>query len=642
MKKSQELIAKLLAAENITLVEKPSPTASFDLSNRTLCIPNWDNISDDIRLMMITHEVSHALNTPLEGWHSSIVDHGVNKTILNIVEDARIERLITKTYPGLKGIFAKGYKDLIAARSDFFGNIESLKTLDALNTKAKLRHLIHIEFDEQTQEFFDKMHSTNTFEEVVDLAKEIQEWLKSTPKNEDDQQQAQNKQSGSSDAQPEESQSDEQPEESQSDEQPEESQSDEQPEDEFKSDLDDILRDFDDETEKSFEEGRQFSLMSLDNIDRLNHKYEELNVRYYGKSISNSEYKEFLSLNKKSLSVMINEFNRKKSANQYKKNFESKTGELDLNKIHSYKTSEDIFLRNSITPDSVNHGMIILLDYSASMNLLRKKMFQQAILLAKFCQKVGVDLQIIGFTTYNYKPINFEFYNSKSKNKEIQLLDMFNNSNGDNIYQFYTREQLGYPISMSGTPTIEATLMIEQSLKELLRSKQKQHFVLMTDGSITRRDFSARSNKLDLDFLGKRTRVVDAKKDHWEPLSEIYSKMVDVIKKSGISTTIIHMDYENMTRSIRKMYNNSNDRNTSFHIIKNSKVKRNQTFFEISDKYDKPYGFDNAAVILNNEGLKELDIDDSNKKTIERSFKSAMVENKRQQELAKYFGKIFA
>jgi len=37
---------------------------------------------------------------------------------LNVVEDARIEKLIKRKYPGLSQSFIKGYRDLIA--NDFF------------------------------------------------------------------------------------------------------------------------------------------------------------------------------------------------------------------------------------------------------------------------------------------------------------------------------------------------------------------------------------------------------------------------------------------------------------------------------------------------------------------------------------------
>ena len=58
-----DLIAKLLANENLTVVQEPVPTASFDIKNRTLRLPQWKDMSDDLLDMLVGHEVGHALYT---------------------------------------------------------------------------------------------------------------------------------------------------------------------------------------------------------------------------------------------------------------------------------------------------------------------------------------------------------------------------------------------------------------------------------------------------------------------------------------------------------------------------------------------------------------------------------------------------
>ena len=59
------------------------------------------------------HEVGHALYTP-----QGRLD-GVSKAFVNVLEDARIERMMKVTYPGLRKSFFEGYKQLWDM--DFFG-----------------------------------------------------------------------------------------------------------------------------------------------------------------------------------------------------------------------------------------------------------------------------------------------------------------------------------------------------------------------------------------------------------------------------------------------------------------------------------------------------------------------------------------
>ena len=94
-------LAKLLATENITLEHKNVPTAYFDLKERKVVLPIFKKeMSADLYDLLIGHEVSHALNTPLDGWHDSASTKGRGyKSFLNVIEDARIERDIKKRFP---------------------------------------------------------------------------------------------------------------------------------------------------------------------------------------------------------------------------------------------------------------------------------------------------------------------------------------------------------------------------------------------------------------------------------------------------------------------------------------------------------------------------------------------------------------
>ena len=71
---SKSILAKLLAAENITVSHQNIKTAMFNLKTRTLVCPVWKDMDGDLYDLLMGHEVGHALNTPEAGWHSAIHD----------------------------------------------------------------------------------------------------------------------------------------------------------------------------------------------------------------------------------------------------------------------------------------------------------------------------------------------------------------------------------------------------------------------------------------------------------------------------------------------------------------------------------------------------------------------------------------
>ena len=63
---------------------------------------------------LVGHEVGHALFTPDEDPPADSIPH----QFVNVVEDARIEKLMKRKYMGLAKSFYKGYKELYD--EDFF------------------------------------------------------------------------------------------------------------------------------------------------------------------------------------------------------------------------------------------------------------------------------------------------------------------------------------------------------------------------------------------------------------------------------------------------------------------------------------------------------------------------------------------
>ena len=181
-KEAKSYLAKLLATENITVEHRKVETAYFDLGNRLLVVPIWKEMNNDILDMLLAHEIGHALYTPQDEWVAAVESKVAPHSYLNIVEDARIEKLIKRKYPGLSQSFIKGYRDLI--RNDFFKtadkNVNEMLLIDRLNMHFKMSHVeSDIEFDGAEELMFvERMANVESFDDVVVLAADLAEYCK--------------------------------------------------------------------------------------------------------------------------------------------------------------------------------------------------------------------------------------------------------------------------------------------------------------------------------------------------------------------------------------------------------------------------------------------------------------------------------
>ena len=170
-------IAKLLAKENIDVQFGNYKTAWFDVKNRVLGLPMLKDMEKDVHDLFIGHEVGHALYTPFAGWHDSPEKlEGAPRSYINVTEDARIERFIQSNYPGLVGPFKRGYTKLV--ENGFFGDIKDVnwnktKLIDKINVQAKLGTAISVPFNAEEIVFYKRAMTTTTFEQVVQLSKDI-------------------------------------------------------------------------------------------------------------------------------------------------------------------------------------------------------------------------------------------------------------------------------------------------------------------------------------------------------------------------------------------------------------------------------------------------------------------------------------
>ena len=184
--KDKSTLVKLLAEEDVTVTYQKAQTASFNPITRQVILPIWKDKSESVMDMMSLHEVGHALYT-----EPTLIDKGIEKEVkhsfLNVLEDVRIEKMIQDKYLGSRKIFNTAYKELLS--KDFFGikdkDISKLNLIDRINMHYK--HVPNVPFDNDELEWVEKANQTKTCDDVLNLAIELQEWMKQNQKDKTDE-----------------------------------------------------------------------------------------------------------------------------------------------------------------------------------------------------------------------------------------------------------------------------------------------------------------------------------------------------------------------------------------------------------------------------------------------------------------------
>ena len=163
-------LAKLLATEDLVVEHKQVETASFNVETRVLVLPLWEKASNSIYDMLVGHEVGHALFTPNDDW---FLKTEVPHSIVNVCEDARIEKLMKRKYMGLAKTFYYGYSEL--HDEDFFNledeDVDKFNLADRINLYYKIGNFLDLQFTERETEIRELVGESETFDEVLEAAK---------------------------------------------------------------------------------------------------------------------------------------------------------------------------------------------------------------------------------------------------------------------------------------------------------------------------------------------------------------------------------------------------------------------------------------------------------------------------------------
>jgi hypothetical protein len=551
-------LARLLATEDLVVEHKQTQTACFNVHTRVLTLPMWDKASDTVYDLLVGHEVGHALFTPDENWLEKVA---VPPQFVNVVEDARIEKMMKRKYAGLAKTFYHGYKELQA--EDFFSisdsNIADLNLADRANLYFKVGNFVDISFTEEETAIIRMIEDCETFDEVLQAAEELYLFCKNEKEEKVDDMEMPPEIGGESD-QPASELPDAEPTESEgsgasddietTDQQPSSS------------------GDYDDELEVMTADALQEKIESLvdsgaiDNvyvevpkvdldvviakndevhyeIDRyFNHqqtKFQELDI--FGEV--DAEFIKFKRSAQKEVNYLVKEFECKKAADSYARATTARTGVLDTTKLHTYKYNEDLFKKVTTLADGKSHGLVFILDWSGSMSRVLLDTCKQMFNLIWFCKKVGIPFDVYAFTNEWERPafdpnngevikpakigdrtdkkeytlaINDDFslmnlLTSKVSGKEMeqQMKNIWRVATYHNSY-FQATFGISPRLSLSGTPLNEALISLHEILPKFQKDNklQKVQCVILTDGEANDVGYNVEIIRPNIQYIGQR------------------------------------------------------------------------------------------------------------------------------------------
>ena len=439
----KDLLAKLLSTENITVLRQPVATASFNIETRVLTLPIWKNLSENIENMLIAHEVGHALYTPFRDKDSKeFNDNKLLHSWANVIEDVRIEKKIQNEYPGLKKDFVSAYKELVDR--NFFGvkgrDLAKEQFINKTNLFYKAGYNCGVKFTAEEYNYIKEIDTCETFDDVMKLARKLTAY--SITKNELEKQALQKLaalylENGNGDSQlgeelkgslkdllmDELDAAGNEVNGSESVANPNVSE----------NDTPETIQDKFDKMLSKHTSNNEFVMVDynpkfvgfnpyvsytkymadVDNwlVIRKNKEDKEIaNARSQGGLFepwettedrirkASGEFKTYLQETKKEVNYLLKEFEMRKSANQYYKTKEHKTGIIDIRKLASYKIKEEIFKTIQSLPKGKNHGMVMLMDWSGSMSGVLKDVIKQVYLMTSFCKIANIPFSVLSFT----------------------------------------------------------------------------------------------------------------------------------------------------------------------------------------------------------------------------------------------------
>ena len=238
---------------------------------------------------------------------------------------------------------------------------------------------------------------------------------------------------------------------------------------------------------------RQYNLEVTENYKRFG---DDISVT----GIDTEKFQKVRSEASKISSYLAKEFELRKNAEQMKRASISKTGELNMSKIFSYKFSDDIFKKITVVPGGKSHGLVMFLDWSGSMTEHMQSTIKQLVNLVMFCKKVSIPYEVYAFSTTYYDEKTLLAYRAPAVNGDIvtktfSLLNLmsskmsaveFTYAGAALMGMFDPRYRRNFPdwMALGGTPLNETVIAAMNIVPEFQKAYKLQivNTVFLTDG----------------------------------------------------------------------------------------------------------------------------------------------------------------
>ena len=248
----------------------------------------------------------------------------------------------------------------------------------------------------------------------------------------------------------------------------------------------------------------------------------------------------FRSDNKKTVEYLAKEFEMKKAADAHSRTATANSGIIDTGMLHEYKYNEHIFKKINVTADGKNHGLVMVVDWSGSMNGNIKGTIEQMMVLVMFAKRVNIPFEVFLFSDSYPSEARREFgrrditgwtHKDGGKNGDLvingfNLLNVFSSRMRANelhtayinmtaLAQCFDTDHSGYgyyrgyrtmpsELTLGGTPLNDSLLTMHTYLPEFKSKNNVQivNLIYLTDGdsaggeyvwdrrSVTRKDYT--------------------------------------------------------------------------------------------------------------------------------------------------------
>jgi hypothetical protein len=676
---SKSVLAKLLAQENIVVEHRNTSTAYFDPKNRVLVLPIWKDMSNDLYDLLVGHEVGHAWETPAEGWHNAVSDKqkpGL-KSYLNVIEDVRIEQKIKNRYPGLRPCFYKAYNEL--HENNFFGvadmDINTLKFIDRINLHFKIGAFLMVQFTEEEKSIIDEIEKLSTWEQVVDMANRL--YSKQIEENEearkgklvikdiDSLDSGEDSDDDIFEFDDEDFDANEDP----------ESLTDSEFRNREEQLISDTIKPYRYATIPDFKV--EDFIVSWKELYKDNFEFEDFenqiqiymegmpNAGSYNKKALHNEYK---ASNAKFIQYLVKEFELKRNAAQFARAKVAKTGELDIDKVFSYKYNNDLFKRVTQIPGGKNHGMVMFIDWSGSMQDCLYQTIEQTLVLADFCRRVNIPFKVLAFTNTDQRLLDGsnQYTNIVPKDKFKYVvgdlhLGHFNTdfkmheliSNDMNLQQYNLAQQrllligkvavniygrhIPYSFRLAGTPLNQALVFANKYIPQFKEAYKLDivNTVILTDGEaddvekvvvdITTTEYTKSmylNDKYGIGYKRESNTVITdrstGKTGHAKPGQPLTTALLNLLKENtGTNLIGYYILSSSGKRRIESFINTNGVKNKDLVNVTNE-LRKNK-FSSITEQgYDKYFLVTALDLVITN---KDLKVDsESTKKDVLKAF----------------------